>query len=185
MTRLTIATWNINSLRLRQDHLLTVTDALAPDVLCLQETKVPDDQFPHAIAARIGLPHVLMRGMKSYNGVAIFSRYPLTLADKGGAWCGKNDCRHLAASLTLNGQTITIGSGANRETAVILRTTRFPETSIVVTKALTMAHMAGAQVSGTGITLAAPLTHSHAREAVVTGSISTPGAPNHYFRRSN
>ena len=84
-----------------------------------------------------------------------------------------------------DGQTITIGSGASRETAVILRTTRFPETSIVVTKALTMAHAAGAQVSGTGITLTAPLTHGHAREAVVTGSISTPGAPNHYFRRSN
>ncbi|HQT86969.1 MAG TPA: exodeoxyribonuclease III [Acidiphilium sp.] len=108
MTRLTIATWNINSLRLRQEHLLTLTETLAPDILCLQETKVPDDQFPHAIAERIGLPHVLMRGMKSYNGVAIFSRYPLILADQGGQWCGKNDCRHLGASVTLGGKTITI-----------------------------------------------------------------------------
>ncbi len=108
MTRLTIATWNINSLRLRQEHLRILVSELDPDILCLQETKVPDDQFPHAIAAAIGLPHVLMRGMKSYNGVAIFSRHPLTLADQGGQWCGKNDCRHLAASITIGDKTLTV-----------------------------------------------------------------------------
>jgi hypothetical protein len=84
-----------------------------------------------------------------------------------------------------NGQTITIGSGANSETAVVLRTARFREASITVSAPLTMAHAAGAQVSGTGITLTAPLTRSHAGEAQVTGSASTPGAPNHYLRGSH
>ena len=78
------------------------------------------------------------------------------------------------------GQTIAIGSGANSETAVVVRTDRFPEPSIVISAPLTQAHAAGTEVSGTGITLSAPLNHQHAGEAPVTGSIATPGAPNHY-----
>ena len=68
---LTIATWNINSLRLRQGLLHKLMAGLQPDVICLQETKVPDELFPEAIAGEIGFAHVLKRGMKGYNGVAI------------------------------------------------------------------------------------------------------------------
>lgn len=97
---LTIATWNINSLRLRQAHLHQIMDKMQPDILCLQETKVPDELFPETIGPELGLPYRLKRGMKSYNGVAIFSRLPLTVDDTTPNWCGKQDCRHLAASVS-------------------------------------------------------------------------------------
>jgi hypothetical protein len=84
-----------------------------------------------------------------------------------------------------NGQTITIDSGTNSETAVIASITRFGGMAITVTAPLTHAHAAGAQVSGTGIILNAALTREHAGEAQVAGSASTPGAPNHYQRKSN
>ena len=95
-----IATWNINSLRLRQELLGRVVGELAPDVICLQETKVPDELFPTGIAEAIGYPHVVYRGMKSYNGVAIFSRLklePVAAPD----WCAKSDCRHIAVRIEL------------------------------------------------------------------------------------
>ena len=93
-----IVTWNINSLRLRIPHLARMADALAPDIVCLQETKVPDDAFPADRLAEIGFPHALYRGMKSYNGVAILSAAPLREIHRRD-WCGREDCRHIAAAL--------------------------------------------------------------------------------------
>ena len=93
-----VATWNINSLRLRLPTLARVVGELAPDILCLQETKVPDDVFPEDGVRALGFEHILFRGMKSYNGVAILSRLPLTEM-RGRPWCEKDDCRHLAAKL--------------------------------------------------------------------------------------
>lgn len=105
---LTIATWNINSLRLRQAHLLKIVEQLRPDILCLQETKVPDELFPEALGAEIGLPYVLKRGMKSYNGVAIYARLPLNLIENTPDWCGKGDCRHLSATVSTPGGPLAI-----------------------------------------------------------------------------
>jgi len=105
--KLTIATWNINSLRLRQPLLHKLIAVLAPDVLCLQETKVPDELFPAEIAGALGFPYVLMKGMKSYNGVAIFSKLPLTPLP-AQSWCDKDDCRHLTAQLETGGAPITL-----------------------------------------------------------------------------
>lgn len=81
------------------------------------------------------------------------------------------------------GQTITVGSGANRETAIVASTSRFRRATITVAAPLKFAHAAGAQISGTGVSLEAPLAREHASEAQVAGSASTPGAPNHYYRR--
>ena len=81
------------------------------------------------------------------------------------------------------GQTITIGSGADYETTVVVSTTRFPAAAITVAAPLTVAHAAGAQVSGTGITLNAALTRAHAIGAQVKDDVPTPGAPNWYHRR--
>jgi hypothetical protein len=81
------------------------------------------------------------------------------------------------------GETITIGSGANLETAVVVSAPRRgPATGAAITVAapLKFAHTAGTQVSGTGITLAAALTREHAGGALVSGSVPTPGAPNQY-----
>ena len=93
-----ITTWNINSLRLRLDQVLRLLDVVAPDVLCLQEIKAEDHQVPVAALADAGYSHVALRGFKGYNGVATFSRHPLTPAPHHD-WCGRADGRHVAASL--------------------------------------------------------------------------------------
>jgi len=90
-----IVTWNINSLRLRLPLLERLIAALDPDVICLQETKVPDELFPEDAPARLGYPHVARRGMKGYNGVAILSRLKMQLVADTPDWCARNDCRHL------------------------------------------------------------------------------------------
>lgn len=92
-----IATWNINSLRLRFGLLHHLKEALDPDVICLQETKVPDALFPDDAPAALGYPHVVRRGMKGYNGVAILSRLPIELDESAPDWCDRGDCRHVAA----------------------------------------------------------------------------------------
>jgi exodeoxyribonuclease-3 len=97
--RLRIVTWNINSLRLRLPLLHRLTAALDPDVICLQETKVPDDLFPTGGPAELGYPHYAFRGMKGYNGVAILSRLPLETHATTPDWCTRGDCRHLSVVL--------------------------------------------------------------------------------------
>ncbi len=105
---LTVATWNINSLRLRQSLLDKLIAELAPDIICLQETKVPDELFPEALAETISFPHVLKRGMKGYNGVAILSRLPLQPIPDTPDWVKKNDCRHIAARIDIGKTPITL-----------------------------------------------------------------------------
>ena len=96
-----IATWNINSLRLRLPLLRNLIAELNPDVICLQETKVPDELFPQKAPAELGYPHVAYKGMKGYNGVAILSRIPLALHGTAPDWCGRGDSRHVAVLLDL------------------------------------------------------------------------------------
>lgn len=93
-----IATWNINSVRLRQEIVLRLIDEQAPDVICLQETKVMNDLFPAAPFQAKGYEQIAIAGMKSYNGVAILSRLPMTSWEPRD-WCNKTDCRHVIARL--------------------------------------------------------------------------------------
>jgi len=72
-----VASWNINSLRKRQDRLFAWLNETRPDIVCLQETKCRDDQFP-ALALQSAGYHAAYHGEKSYNGVAILSRTGLT-----------------------------------------------------------------------------------------------------------
>jgi exodeoxyribonuclease-3 len=78
-----IATWNINGIGSRLDHLLKWAAAAQPDVICLQETKSIDARFPLARVRSIGYGHIEIFGEKSYNGVAILSKYPLEDVIKG------------------------------------------------------------------------------------------------------
>ncbi|MDX7949929.1 exodeoxyribonuclease III [Lichenihabitans sp. Uapishka_5] len=71
-----IATWNVNSVRQRLDHLLGYLGAVAPDVLCLQELKCTDDSFPRQEIEAAGY-HCNVHGQKGFNGVAILSRRPV------------------------------------------------------------------------------------------------------------
>ena len=93
-----ICTWNVNSVRLRAGLVRRLVAVARPDVICLQETKVVDALFPLAPFTEQGFTHHLVHGMKGYNGVAILSRLPL---EGGGvrSWCGRQDCRHLHATL--------------------------------------------------------------------------------------
>jgi len=74
---MTIVTWNINGIRARLDALLAWLERRQPDVLCLQETKVPDEDFPRLEIEAAGYA-VAFQGQKSYNGVALLSRTPAT-----------------------------------------------------------------------------------------------------------
>ena len=71
-----IASWNINSVRLRLPLVKRFLKRYAPDVLCLQETKVEDGKFPLKDIRRLGFTHVAYNGQKGYHGVAIFSKLP-------------------------------------------------------------------------------------------------------------
>jgi exodeoxyribonuclease-3 len=89
-----IATWNINSVRLRQGLVKRLIKAEAPDVICLQETKVINDLFPREAFAKLGYAHQAIHGQKGYHGVAVLSRLPFR--ESGSSeFCGKDDCRHM------------------------------------------------------------------------------------------
>jgi exodeoxyribonuclease-3 len=95
---LRLVTWNINSVRMRIDNACRLLDELRPDVLCLQETKTPDELFPRERFEALGYAHMHVHGMKGYNGVAILARAPFpSLATR--AWCEREDCRHAIVEL--------------------------------------------------------------------------------------
>lgn len=79
-----IATWNVNSIRTRLDHVLNWLDENPVDVLCVQETKVEDQSFPRLPLEEKGY-HVYISGQKSYNGVALMSKTPLVSVSAGFA----------------------------------------------------------------------------------------------------
>src|SRR3977135_267974 len=70
-----IATWNVNSVRQRLDHLLTWLKDCAPDVVCLQEIKCVDEAFPRLEIEALGY-NVVTHGQKTFNGVALLSKLP-------------------------------------------------------------------------------------------------------------
>jgi len=72
-----LATWNVNSLKVRLPHVLQWLAATPVDVLCLQETKLTDDKFPVAEIEAAGY-QVAFTGQKTYNGVAILSKHPMS-----------------------------------------------------------------------------------------------------------
>lgn len=96
--RLRLITWNINSLRLRMPLLGRVVEETRPDVVCLQETKVDDANFPLEAVQALGFAHVSFRGDKGYNGVAILSKRPIEPAGHR-FWGGVEDARHISARL--------------------------------------------------------------------------------------
>ena len=93
-----ITTWNINSIRLRIDLVAGFLRSAQPDILCLQETKCPDDAFPLKRFKRLGYEHAAISGQKGYHGVAVLSRVPFEKVDVQ-SFCGKADCRHISVIL--------------------------------------------------------------------------------------
>jgi exodeoxyribonuclease-3 len=106
-SKLKIATWNINSVRLRMPLVAQLVESHAPDVLCLQETKCRDAEFPLRDFYALGYRHVLINGQKGYHGVAIASKTPLRLIEKRD-FCQKGDARHIAVELEGKTGAITL-----------------------------------------------------------------------------
>jgi len=100
----TLATWNINSVRLREGLVLKLLQEQSPDILCLQECKSPVEKIPTEGFAALGYTHIIARGQKGYNGVAILSRLPMH--DRGDMdFANLGHARHVAGQLE-NGVTI-------------------------------------------------------------------------------
>jgi len=92
-----IVTWNINSVRLRINLLAKLCLEQKPDIICLQETKTEDKTFPLEAIKQMGFEHVVYAGEKSYNGVAIISRYPIS--DSFSLKIYNDDKRHICAKI--------------------------------------------------------------------------------------
>ena len=80
--RLRLCTWNVNSVRLRAEQVARFVNDHAPDVLCMQEIKCQEGEFPRAAFEAVGLPHIAIAGQKGWHGVAIASRLPFEAAPR-------------------------------------------------------------------------------------------------------
>ncbi len=91
-----ILSWNVNSLRIRMGELKRIADEQQPDIICLQEVKAKEEDFPFEGVRALGFEHIALYGMAGYNGVAILSRQPLADVRRFD-WAGKADARHISA----------------------------------------------------------------------------------------
>jgi len=98
MSRVRIISWNINSVRKRLALAERLLDTLDPDILCLQETKVIDRDFPLEPFRRRGYVHVALKGQKMHHGVATLSRLPLGPPDSHD-WQDNGEARHVGVTL--------------------------------------------------------------------------------------
>lgn len=99
-----ICSWNINSVRLRAPIVQDMMNEYQPDIVCLQETKTPDDKFPFEAFESIGYKHIHISGIKGYNGVAIISKLPISEPEIY-VRVDRADGRHISARFTPEGFT--------------------------------------------------------------------------------
>lgn len=98
-----VITWNINSVRLRISSVARVIETYAPDILCLQEIKCREAEFPAGAFADLGYKHFAINAQKGYHGVAIISRVPLSNIQKKD-FCEMGDARHVCADVAFSGK---------------------------------------------------------------------------------
>ncbi|MDB5697974.1 MAG: exodeoxyribonuclease [Alphaproteobacteria bacterium] len=98
MSTLKIASWNINSVRARTEIVERFLTEEQPDVLCLQETKVVDSDFPQAMFRKLGYQHLMLCGQRMHHGVAIISRVPIHEDDRLD-WQANGEARHVGVRL--------------------------------------------------------------------------------------
>ena len=98
MRTVKLATWNVNSIRIRLDALGLFCRLTKPDVICLQEIKAKEEDFPYDDVKKLGFEHIAIYGQAGYNGVAILSKIPLQEIEQKN-WVGKKDARHIKASI--------------------------------------------------------------------------------------
>ena len=102
-----IATYNVNSVRQREAHLLRWLQARQPDIVCLQELKCMDDAFPRAEIEALGY-NVETHGQKTFNGVAILSKYPIEVENKGLPGFEDEQARFIEAVISVPGEALRI-----------------------------------------------------------------------------
>lgn len=95
-----IASWNINSVRARIDIVERFLKEEAPDILCLQETKVIDGLFPEGLFRQLGYRHMMINGQPMHHGVAIVSKVPL-INRKVEDWQANGEARHISAEINV------------------------------------------------------------------------------------
>jgi exodeoxyribonuclease-3 len=95
---LKIVSWNINSVRFRIEIVARFLREVQPDILCLQETKVIDGDFPAAPFRALGYPHIVLHGQRMHHGVAIISRVPIVEDDRFD-WQANREARHIGVRL--------------------------------------------------------------------------------------
>ena len=118
MTTLKIASWNINSVRARMGIVERFLVEQAPDILCLQETKVRDAEFPCELFQRLGYRHIVTCGQPMHHGVATISRVPIVEEERLD-WQANGEARHLAVRLE-NGvrlENVYVPAGGTSRTA--------------------------------------------------------------------
>ena len=98
MKPFSIASWNINSVRLRVELVSKFLKLAEPDIMCLQETKCTDENLPLENFKKLGYKFAAFKGEKSYNGVLILSKQKIVNVEKFN-FCGKDDARHIGIEL--------------------------------------------------------------------------------------
>ena len=95
---LKLVTWNVNSIRVRMDLLKKLVHLEEPDIVCIQEVKAKESDFPFEEIKELGFSHIALYSQAGYNGVAILSKF---LFDKMEVkdWVGKHDARHICATV--------------------------------------------------------------------------------------
>jgi exodeoxyribonuclease-3 len=106
-----ITTWNVNSLTARLQHVLDWTAANPVDVLCIQELKLTDDKFPLDVLRGIGYEHCAVFGQKTYNGVAVMSRFPVRDVVKNIAGLDDENSRLLSVTLDTPAGALRVVNG--------------------------------------------------------------------------
>ena len=91
-----IATWNVNSIRIRLDLLSRLVKQENPEIICLQEVKAKEADFPFDAVQSLGFNHIALYSIPAYNGVAILSKIPLQRVEKH-QHVGRDDARHISA----------------------------------------------------------------------------------------
>ncbi len=102
-----IISWNINSVRLRINQATRILREQQPDIFCLQETKCPNDAFPHKPFEKLGYRHIALNGIKGYHGVASISKKPF-LHEYAHVFCKKKDGRHMEIAVNYKGAPLHI-----------------------------------------------------------------------------
>ena len=102
-----LISWNINSVRLRINSLKKIIKKFKPNIVCLQETKCPNDLFPFKEIEESGLSNIYVNGIKGYHGVCIATDLPVEEVEQRD-FCGKHDGRHISLKLKVKNNFLNI-----------------------------------------------------------------------------